>query len=235
MPPITKAILFDIGGVILEEDELEREFFRCVRDILKCSGVTLTDEEFNKAIKKFVLSFAPSFTEAFIQHFTGNDFKKRNEVVDAIRKHLRSWSKDHPQKLNLGIKRLIQSLSNTYKLGLAGNQPSAVKNLLDEYDILRFFTTTEVSEDIGISKPDPRFFENILKKLGVHAREAIMIGDRLDNDIIPAKKLGMKAILVKVGLFAILEPRTPGEIPDATVSSTTELNTAIENVAKQSK
>lgn len=219
----------------MEEDELEKEFLRAAKDILKQAGITLADEEFDKAIKKFVLSFAPSFTESFVQHFTGNDIKKCSEVVDAIRKHLRNWSKDHPQKLNPGMKILIQSFSNTYKLGLAGNQPSAVKNLLEEYGILRFFTTTEVSEDIGVSKPDPKFFENILKKLGVHARETIMIGDRLDNDIIPAKKLGMRAILVKVGLFTILEPRTPGEIPDATVFSTTELSAAIENVIAQDK
>jgi len=230
-----KAILVDIGGVILEEDELDREFLRSAKEILKQSGIILTDEEFDKAIKQWVLSFTPSFFKSFVQHFIKHDMKKCNEVVDVIRKHLRNWSKDHPQKLNPGIKRLIQSLSNTYKLGLAGNQPSAVKNLLEEYGILRFFTTTEVSEDIGVSKPDPRFFENILKKLNVHAREAIMIGDRLDNDIIPAKKLGMKAILVKVGLFAILEPRTPGEIPDATVSSVGEIPAEIDNIAKQSK
>ena len=127
----------------------------------------------------------------------------------------------HPQKLNPGIRKLIQSLAVKYKLGLAGNQPSAVKNLLEKYDILRFFTTTEVSEDLGISKPDLKFFKNILNRLDVRAEEAVMIGDRLDNDIIPAKKLGMKAILVKVGLFAVLEPREPSENPDATISSTT--------------
>lgn len=217
----------------MEEDELEKEFFRSTMDILKQSGVTLTKQEYNRAIKKFVLSFAPFFTESFVQYFIKHDSKKCKEVVDAIRKHLRSWSKVHSQKLNPGIKELIQSLSIKYKLGLAGNQPSAVKNLLEEYGILQFFTTTEVSEDIGISKPDLRFFKNILNKLNVNAREAIMIGDRLDNDIIPAKKLGMKAVLVKVGIFAILEPRTPDEIPDATVSSTTELPTAIENVMEK--
>lgn len=230
-----KAILFDIGGVILEEDELGKEFFRFTLNMLRQSGVIVTVKGYNKIIKKCVLGFSPSFTESVVQHFIRNDAKKCIEVVDAIRRHVRSWSKVHPQKLNPGIKRLIQSLFNTHKLGLAGNQPSAVKDLLYECGILQFFTTTEVSEDIGVSKPDPRFFGNILEKLGVHARETIMIGDRLDNDIIPAKKLGMKAILVKVGLFSILEPRSSNEIPDATVSSTTGLNTAIEDVIKLHK
>lgn len=233
---MTKAILFDIGGVILEEDELDKEFLNATENILKQSGITFTKEEFDKTINQWVLSFkASSFFMSFIQHFIKDDMKKCNEVVDAIRKHLSNWSKVHPQKLNPGIRKLIQSLAVKYKLGLAGNQPSAVKNLLEKYDILRFFTTTEVSEDLGISKPDLKFFKNILNRLDVRAEEAVMIGDRLDNDIIPAKKLGMKAILVKVGLFAVLEPREPSENPDATISSTTELPMAIENVIAQNR
>ena len=35
-----------------------------------------------------------------------------------------------------------------------------------------------------------------------------MIGDRLDNDIYPAKKVGMKTIWVKQGLGAVQKPKS---------------------------
>jgi len=228
-----KAILFDIGGVILNESELEKEYFKFAKDMLRQSDIKLKDEKFDKAVKQCILSFEPSFTRSLVQHFVKHDKKKCNKIVNAIRENVKNWSKNHPQKLNPGIKKILQLLSETYKLTLAGNQPSAVKNLLEQYGILKSFTTTDVSEDIGISKPDPRFFTDILKKLNVKGHEAIMIGDRLDNDIIPAKSLGMKTILVKVGIFAILEPRAPEEIPDATVSSVSELPPAIKSIVEQ--
>jgi FMN phosphatase YigB (HAD superfamily) len=45
----------------------------------------------------------------------------------------------------------------------------------------------------GFSKPDPHVFQILtarLAALGISARETLMIGDRLDNDIEPAKVHG---------------------------------------------
>ena len=74
---MTKAILFDIGGVILEEDELDKEFLNATENILKQSGITFTKEEFDKTINQWVLSFkASSFFMSFIQHLIKDDMKK---------------------------------------------------------------------------------------------------------------------------------------------------------------
>ena len=74
-------------------------------------------------------------------------------------------------------------------LGLAGNAPASVTERLDELGVLRWFTHTDVSGSIGINKPDQRFFETVLANAGTIASESIMIGDRLDNDIIPRNEL----------------------------------------------
>lgn len=52
----------------------------------------------------------------------------------------------------------------------------------------------------GISKPDLRIFQLALEKAQCNSEEVIMIGDRIDNDIIPAKKIGMYTIWVKQGM-----------------------------------
>ena len=56
---------------------------------------------------------------------------------------------------------------------------------------------------------------------------------RLDNDIIPAKRLGLKTIWVRRGRYRVLEPRTPDELPDATVFDTREIYAAIASLAEE--
>ncbi|MFX1390396.1 MAG: TIGR02253 family HAD-type hydrolase [Promethearchaeota archaeon] len=43
-----------------------------------------------------------------------------------------------------------------------------------------------ISDEIGIKKPNPELFRYCLKKFGVQGQETIYVGDRIDNDIIPA-------------------------------------------------
>ena len=53
------------------------------------------------------------------------------------------------------------------------------------------------SAEEGVSKPDRRIFEIALERSGCKPENAVMIGDRIDNDIVPAKQLGMKTIWIK--------------------------------------
>jgi HAD superfamily hydrolase (TIGR01549 family) len=228
-----KAILMDVGGVILNEDELYEAYFKYLKEKLRESGVGFTDMEFKKAVEQCILNFEPHFTKALVYSFIERGEKRCDDILSAANRYVKDWVAKHRQKLNPGINEVLKKISKDYMLALAGNQPSAVKELLKAHGLLGFFTTTEVSEDIGKAKPDPDFFKYILKKLDVEAFEAVMIGDRLDNDIIPAKKLGMMTILVKSGAYAILEPRNPGEIADAVVRTVSELPGAVADIVRQ--
>jgi FMN phosphatase YigB (HAD superfamily) len=51
------------------------------------------------------------------------------------------------------------------------------------------------SWQLGFSKPDPYFFQTLAARLlatGFDPSECLMVGDRLDNDILPARLIGMK-------------------------------------------
>ena len=228
-----KAILMDVGGVILNEDELYEDYFGFVKEKLRQSGVAFTDEDFNKAVKQCILNFEPYFTKSLVCSFIEPGEKRCDDIVSAANRHVKDWAIKHRQQLNPGIDEVLKTLSKNYMIALAGNQPSTVKDVLKEHGLLDYFTANDVSEDIGKAKPDPGFFNYILQKLGVKNYEAIMIGDRLDNDIIPAKKLGMMTILVKLGAYAILEPRNPGEIANAVVRTVSELPGAVADIVRQ--
>jgi FMN phosphatase YigB (HAD superfamily) len=102
---------------------------------------------------------------------------------------------------------------------------------LAHHHVLDYFSHAEVSGDLGLSKPDPRFLERVLRVCGVSAAQAIMVGDRLDNDIVPARLLGMKTILVRTGRYAGLQPRYPGEAPDIQIQEVAKLVEAVEHLA----
>ena len=77
------------------------------------------------------------------------------------------------------------------------------------------------SAEEGVAKPDRRIFDIALERSGCKPENAVMIGDRVDNDILPAKAVGMKTVLVGQGLFSLSEEKYQDQ--DAYVSSIEEL------------
>ncbi len=75
----------------------------------------------------------------------------------------------------------------------------------------------------GFQKPDPRLFLRACDDLGVEATECAMLGDRIDNDIAPAKRPGMRTALLRTGPHISQLPRSWEEIPDAEIHSVDEL------------
>jgi putative hydrolase of the HAD superfamily len=58
---------------------------------------------------------------------------------------------------------------------------------------LNFITTPY---DAGADKPDPKIFLVALDKAGIHADEAIYVGDQYKVDILGARSAGIKAIMI---------------------------------------
>ena len=68
-----------------------------------------------------------------------------------------------------------------------------------------------------------RIFEIALSKADCKAEEAVMVGDRLDNDIVPANKIGMKTVWIKQGFGGLAVPMAQDEQPNFTISNLSEL------------
>ncbi len=67
---------------------------------------------------------------------------------------------------------------------------------LDRLPIVARFAHRHFAEVAGMSKPDPRFFALALEATGGQPETAVSVGDRLENDYLPARSLGMHAVLV---------------------------------------
>lgn len=52
------------------------------------------------------------------------------------------------------------------------------------------------AREAGAVKPNPKIYKAVLERFGVKAEEAMMIGDDVKTDIVPARELGMKSVLL---------------------------------------
>jgi FMN phosphatase YigB (HAD superfamily) len=92
-----------------------------------------------------------------------------------------------------------------YRLGVAANQPAAVADVMRSLGIE--FDLVGMSAAWGLEKPDPAFFTRIADELELPSRAIAYVGDRLDNDVRPARAAGMVAIFVRRGPWAWIQAR----------------------------
>jgi len=74
------------------------------------------------------------------------------------------------------------------------NQPGLVRAELDQFGLTKYFSELVISDEVGLHKPDERIFKYALDKTGAKPWRCVMVGDRVDNDVRPAKLLGMRTV-----------------------------------------
>jgi FMN phosphatase YigB (HAD superfamily) len=81
-----------------------------------------------------------------------------------------------------------------------------------------------ISADLGFDKPSHGFFEQLAQAGGASPDEVLYVGDRLDNDVLPAKSAGMKAILIRRGPWGYLQAEWPqAAAADAIINSLSDI------------
>ncbi len=112
-----------------------------------------------------------------------------------------------------------------YTVGLAGNQPAAAEATLDRLALPVDFVAS--SAHWGVEKPSPEFFARICTEVGMAPEQVAYVGDRLDNDVLPAKEAGVFAIFVRRGPWGFLHAhRSDVARADMRVDTLAELTTA---------
>nr|WP_221474279.1 HAD family hydrolase [Planomonospora venezuelensis] len=94
-----------------------------------------------------------------------------------------------------------------YELIIAGNQPPQAHDALAAMDLPVDGIYT--SDGWGISKPDPAFFAKVVAVSGREPGEILYVGDRLDNDVFPARAAGMRTALIRRGPWGHLHAARP--------------------------
>jgi HAD superfamily hydrolase (TIGR01549 family) len=124
----------------------------------------------------------------------------------------------------------LQALSKYSEMGIIANQSEDILELIEKTGFDRFFKVQAISSSLKLKKPDRKIFELALKQAGRHAKDCIMVGDRLDTDICPANTLGMTSIRTTNSLFALQVPTRVCERPEYTVARLSEIPRILESI-----
>lgn len=114
-----------------------------------------------------------------------------------------------------------------YKLGIIANQSLGAAERLENWGLLDYFDVVASSAELGAAKPDRAIFEKALAMAGCKAADAAMVGDRLDNDVIPAKAMGMKTVWIRKGLSAYQDPRSAQSVADYVIDTLSDMKTVL--------
>lgn len=177
-----KWIFFDLGSTLIDETDCIE--FR-VAETLKQAGAPSKEEFYRQ-----------------MEYFSSVNMLPYKDTVKKFGLEKVRWLKEL-EKLYPESKEVLQALHGRYKLGIIANQSAGTEERLVQFGIRDYFDVVVASAEAGVAKPDKRIFELALSQAGCSAREACMVGDRLDNDIVPAAEMGMSTVWVRQGWFGM--------------------------------
>jgi FMN phosphatase YigB (HAD superfamily) len=107
------------------------------------------------------------------------------------------------------------------RLGAAGNMRAVHEGFLRP--LVDFVGS---SERWGVEKPDAGFFARVVEEAGAPAAEIVYVGDRVDNDVLPALGAGLQAVRIRRGAHADVE----SPAGTVTIDSLDELQEVLQGV-----
>jgi putative hydrolase of the HAD superfamily len=128
-----------------------------------------------------------------------------------------------------GIRDALRTLAADYRLVLATNAAASgaqtVRAALARVGLDDYFAHVLTARELGVSKPDPGFFERVLEVCGGVPHRAVMVGDSFRTDIVGAKHASLRAIWYNPRGEA--PPADVPITPDATIRELGDLPAAI--------
>lgn len=200
-------IFFDMGYTLVNEDKAWAE---------RCKEQAATKEALTTNISAQTLMTEIKQASALLK-------PQWKTVVDKFGFKYSAKYKSEFETLYDDTLSVLDILHKQFKLGIIANQSVGFSDRLKYWRIDKYFSVVVASCDYGISKPDKRLFIAALEQSDCSACNAVMIGDRLDNDILPANNLGFQTVHVKQGFGKYQIAPSAEYKPTFSVNNLTEL------------
>jgi HAD superfamily hydrolase (TIGR01662 family) len=204
-----KAVVFDVGEVLIDETTE----YGTWADWLGIPRHTFS------AMFGAVISRGEDYRQVF-QHFRpGFDLaEERQKRLDAGLGEFFNGRDLYPD-----VRPCLSALKDAgYTVGIAGNQTRRAGRLLAELNLPTDFIVT--SDDLGAEKPDVSFFNELLDHQSLEPGATVYVGDRYENDLLPAQKAGLHGVLIRRGPWGFVNEAHPDAVhADARITSLSDL------------
>jgi HAD superfamily hydrolase (TIGR01549 family) len=189
-----QAVVFDVGETLIDEKRMWRGW---------ATYLGISDAALGAALD-VVIDERRHHWEALRQ------FKPDLDVNAAISERLASGERMIFDKDDLypdALPCLTTLREHGYAVGIVGNQPAQSEGALTDCGFVADFVGS--SKSWGVEKPSPAFFSKVAEAACVEAQEVAYVGDRMDNDILPALDAGMAGIFIERGPWGRRHARWP--------------------------
>ena len=197
--PTYRAVIFDIGGAVDLEFAWEMALDGAIASACGMEGIRVNPAMVEEASEQAVAAFAPDVAHYMIETLCGGE---PATVARVTRRVEAMTGQLDAFQLRPGIEDLLTRLC-ARGLVLGAREPRWER--LERAGLAALFVR------------DP----------GLAPTECILVGDRIDADIAPAKAAGMATIQFRSGRWRRQRPRSAAETPDAVVTDVAELEAAI--------
>ena len=228
-----RAVLFDIDDTLCATTEFARRArLNAVRAMLE-AGLQSDEETVLAELAEVISEFSSNYEHHFDKLLlrlppTAHEHLNRALVVaagvaayhDTKFRELRPFDGVHQLFADLGTAGLrvgiithgwtVKQAEKLVRLGLV--------RLLDPQAVF-------ISDQVGISKPNPKLYSTALRTLGLAPAESMYVGDNPAHDIAPPKSLGMITVWARAA--AKHRPEGPADTQDHTIVSFADLRTLL--------
>jgi len=182
--PVIKAVVFDVGETLVDE----------TREYGTWAGWLGVPRHTFSSVFGAVIALGRDYREAFQYFRPGFDLT----VERALRAGAGQAETFGEEDLYPDARPALAALrAMGVWVGIAGNQTTRAGEILRKLDLPADLIAT--SDDWGAAKPDPAFFRALLDAVAFQPDEMVYVGDRLDNDLKPAKAAGMRTAFIRRG------------------------------------
>ncbi len=210
-----RAVVFDVGECLVDET---REYGTWA-DWLGVPRHTFA------ATFGAVIARGLDYRETFQVFAPGFDLAEQREARAAAGKPESFGEDDLYPDVRPALRRLREA---GLWVGIAGNQTLRAGTILKSLDLPTDMIAT--SDDWAVSKPDPAFFDHVVRGAPCAAGEILYVGDRLDNDVRPAAGRGLATALIRRGPWGVIQQHDPAAatVPTFRIDSLGELPALID-------
>jgi len=229
---LIEAITFDVGGTLADGDLDKKEFMKRVLDYLSGLGFQISKRAYKRSLGRAMNKLQAlrssgremDFDSFYSLVLSGVGVQPNAEILADLKA---LYFECFRSELIRGAREVLERLSGRYRLAVISNALTTwPRRFLEAEGLAKYFEFILVSCEVGWRKPHKAIFQVALDKLGLEPGAVVHVGDSPSEDIMGAKGVGMRAILVlRSGLAGGLETE-----PDATIRQISELPEALEGL-----
>ena len=193
--PLYFAALGERMACFIDPEDLVRKVLASSRVMMQNQDADITNQQAFDADFFKGLGHPESEVRPVLEAFYEDDFSA-----------LKRYTQPRPE-----ARPLVQSLFDQgYDVVIATNPlfpRRAIEHRLDWAGVSDFdFKLITTYENSHFSKPNPRYYQEILDEIGCRPQDAVMVGDDLQNDIAPALHVGLQAYWIRDGVSDDFSP-----------------------------